>query len=73
MGQYGRLTRALSNPEEAWVYNGSQEPRGRGRGDLKFSAALKGMVWFKLSKLQASSGFSRHNRIEFSSLRRKKS
>lgn len=27
--------------------------RGRGRKDLKFSAALKGMVWFKLSKLQA--------------------
>ena len=27
--------------------------RGRDREDLKFSAALKGMVWFKLSKLQA--------------------
>jgi hypothetical protein len=35
------------------VYNGSKEPEGAGQRDVKFSAALKGLVWFKLSNLQA--------------------
>lgn len=47
--------------------------RGRGKGDLKFSAVLKGMVSVvQAVKDTSASGFSNHKRKEFLSLKEKK-
>lgn len=72
MGQHGRLTKALSNHIQAWVYNGSQQPEGAGQRRSEVLCGSEGDGAVQAVKATSSSGFSKHNRKEFSSLRKKK-